>query len=404
MSKRAPRDLVGVKRYSEKPERWMFVVDVPGKDGKRHQARRRGFATQKEAKEARDAFLGKTPTHKTKAEKALTVGEWARQWLESAAKWSTKKKGTPAKESSLATWRTLIETQIDPAIGALRLSELSPDALNRFYADLLVGGRRDGKGGLAASSVAKIHTCIHLFLAQAVREGKADRNVAGDERVQVPGSARPVVNTWNAEEVRTFLTSVRDDRLFAAFALVLSTGLRRGELLGLAWRDIDLVNGWLNVRQELLSVNFAIKLSDPKSFAGRRSIALDPESVEVLRAHRLRQLKERDELDMPAQQPDDYVFAGIEGEPLHPGLFSDIWDRRVKKAAVKRIRLHDARHTHASLLLAQGVSPKVVQERLGHANVAITLAIYSHTSPDLQREAAAKIGSLILREAIVTKV
>jgi integrase len=142
--------------------------------------------------------------------------------------------------------------------------------------------------------------------------------------------------------------------------------------------------------------------SDPKSFAGRRTVALDERTVEVLKAHRLRQLKERNELDMRAQQPDDLVFAGLEGEPLHPGLFSDAWDRRVKKAGVKRIRLHDARHTHASLLLAAGVSPKVVQERLGHANIAITLAIYSHTSPDLQREAAERVGSSIFQKPLVT--
>ena len=395
-TKRAPRDLVGIKRYAVKPERWMFIVDVPGKDGRRHQARRRGFITQRAAKEARDAFVGKNPAHQTKQERALTVEAWAREWIETGALWSTKRKGTPAKESSVATWKTLIDTQIVPGIGHIRLADLESEDLNGFYAHLLKSGRRDCKGGLAPGSVAKIHACIHLLLAHAVREHKTDKNIASDERVQVPGKNRPVVNTWSIDEVRIFLTHVKDDRLYAAYALALSTGLRRGELLALAWRDIDLMNQSLNVRQQLLAVNFKIRLSDPKTSAGRRTIALDTNTIAVLQAHRLRQLKERNELDLPAQQPDDFVFSDIEGRPLHPGLFSDGWDRRVAKAGVKRIRLHDARHTHASLLLAQGVSPKVVQERLGHATIAITLATYSHTSPQLQRDAATKLGSMIL--------
>src|SRR5262245_7497935 len=133
-AKRAPRDLVGIKRYSEKPERWMFVVDVPGKDGKRHQARRRGFTTQKAARAARDAFGGASPTHRTKTEKALTVGAWAHHWLETGALLSTKRKGTPAKASSVATWRTLVDTQIEPGIGHIKLADLEPDDLNAFYA------------------------------------------------------------------------------------------------------------------------------------------------------------------------------------------------------------------------------------------------------------------------------
>jgi integrase len=118
--------------------------------------------------------------------------------------------------------------------------------------------------------------------------------------------------------------------------------------------------------------------------------------VEVLRDHRLRQLRERTLLGMVAQQPDDLVFAGLEGEPLHPLLFTHAFNRRVKESGVPRIRLHDCRHTAATLMLASGINPKVVAERLGHTSVSITLDLYSHSVPALQREAASKLAAMVL--------
>jgi integrase len=144
-------------------------------------------------------------------------------------------------------------------------------------------------------------------------------------------------------------------------------------LLGLAWRDIELDAGWLHVRQTIISVNFKITISTPKTAAGRRSVALDAGTVEFMRDYRLRQLRERHQLGLGAAQPDDLVFSTIEGNPLHPGLFTDNFDRRVKAAGVPRIRFHDVRHTFATLALSAGIHPKVVQERLGHSSVGITL-------------------------------
>jgi integrase len=202
--------------------------------------------------------------------------------------------------------------------------------------------------------------------------------------------------TCSADEAHTFLVSVREDRLYAAFALSLTTGLRRGELLGLAWRDIDLSAGWLHVRQTLVSVNYQIQLSTPKTDSGRRSVALDQGIVEILRKHRRNRLEERLQLGLGALQPDDLVFSTLAGGPLHPSLFTDAFDRRVKAAGVPRIRLHDCRHTAATLMLIAGVSPKVVSERLGHSSVSLTLDLYTHSVPSLQEEAAAKVANMVL--------
>jgi integrase len=162
---------------------------------------------------------------------------------------------------------------------------------------------------------------------------------------------------------------------------------------------VELDAGWLNVRQTVISVNFKIVVSTPKTAAGRRSVALGKDAVELLRSHRRRQIEERPNLGLSWPKADDLVFSSIEGKPLHPGLFTDTFDRRVKAAGVPRIRFHDCRHTAATLALSDGVPAKVVQEMLGHASVSITLDLYTHSVPSLQTDAAAKLGALVLGAA-----
>jgi integrase len=309
-----------------------------------------------------------------------------REWLESAR--------SNTRPSTWATYETLTEKHIVPSLGQIPLQRLTAARLDAFYGELLSSGRRSGKGGLSPRTVGHVHGVIRLALSQAVRWQLLIRNVADDAN---PPRKRPAeIRTWSSDEVRTFLNSVRDDRNYAAYALALTTELRRGELLGLAWRDIDVDAGWLNVRQTVISVNFKIQISTPKTAAGRRSVALDPATVALLREHRLNQLKERVQLGLDSVKPDDFVFSTPAAEPLHPGLFIDTFDRRVKAARIPRIRFHDLRHTSATLALAAGVHPKVVQERLGHASISITLDLYSHSVPVLQEEAASKLGALVL--------
>jgi integrase len=181
----------------------------------------------------------------------------------------------------------------------------------------------------------------------------------------------------------------------AAYVLAATTGLRRGELLGLRWRDLDLGAGRLSVTQTLVSVNYAVSFSTPKTAAGRRSVALDPATVAALRAHRVAVLEERLSLGLGAPTEDALAFTAIDGTPLHPGQFSDRFDRLVKAAGVPRIRFHDLRHTHATLALRAGVHPKVVSERLGHSTISVTLDTYSHAIPAMQEEAAAKVAALV---------
>jgi integrase len=345
-----------------------------------------GFASKDAAEKKLTELLGQQDRGAYVPPSDETLAEFLRRWL-AASRVNTR-------ASTRAQRETLVEAHIIPRLGRLRLQQLSTATLNAFYGELLGTGRRDGKGGLSASSVAKIHGVLATALRMAIGEGTLVK--APTDGATPPRQRRPELKVWSAEEARVFLSSVRDDRLYPAFALALATGLRRGELLGLAWRDVNLEGRWLSVRQTLVSVNFEVKLSEPKTKAGRRDVAIDQSIVELLRAWRLQQLRERHQLNLPAQRPDDLVFSQPDGSPLHPGLFTDVFDRRVKRAGVPRIRFHDLRHTAATLMLKSGVHYKVVSERLGHANVSITLDLYTHSVPSLQEEAAAKMGRLLL--------
>jgi integrase len=172
------------------------------------------------------------------------------------------------------------------------------------------------------------------------------------------------------------------------------TGMRRGEVLGLRWADLDLDNGWLSVRQTLIVVDNHAQLSQPKTIRGRRQLALDPETIMVLRGHRRNQAAERLAAG-PSWTPSDLVFTRQDGTPLHPEYVRRLFDRHLQRAELPRIRFHDLRHTHATLALQAGVHPKVVSERLGHTTVSITLDVYSHAIPGIQQDAASTVAALV---------
>jgi integrase len=203
------------------------------------------------------------------------------------------------------------------------------------------------------------------------------------------------MRTWTAEQVRQFLSRVADSPYRVAWIVLLATGIRRGELLGLRWSDLDLDAGRLQVRRSLVSVGYELHVSEPKTDRGRRSIALDASSVAALRQHRKRQLEQRVALGLGRPGPESLVIARPDGSPVHPDRLTKLFEAATKAAGLPRIRLHDLRHTHASLALAGGVHPKVVSERLGHASIAITLDTYSHAIPQLDQAAAETVGALI---------
>jgi integrase len=361
---------------------WSYVVDV-GRDpasGRRRQQWKGGYATKREAEQA----LARALTGEVATPGSLTVGAFLDLWLTGH---------TPSlKPSTAKSYAEIVQWYVQPRLGRVKLVDLNALLIRRLYADLLEnGGRR--RAELSPATVAVVHRVLRKALNDAVLWGLLARSpLVG---VKPPRNTPPEMRSWTPEEARRFLRVVTDDRLYALWVLVLATGMRRGELAGLRWPDVDLNAGGLAVRRSRVSVAHAVHESDPKTRSSRRTISLDARLVAVLRTHRRRQLEERLAWG-PAWTDAGYVFTREDGLPLHPERITVLFGRLVASAGVSRLRLHDLRHTSASLLLAAGVHPKIVSERLGHSNVSITLDLYSHVIPGLQAEAAEKLGEMIL--------
>jgi integrase len=372
---------------------WFFSAPDPA-TGKRRFYSRNGFPTKKAAQEALSAELARFHNGAFVEPSKLTVEAFLlEQWL-------------PAVEGRLrpstrANYQTNLQVHILPALGALKLQRLTAPRIAAFYSDLLADGRRDGQG-LAPKTVRNIHALLHRALKDAARWGYVPHNRA--DGVDPPRGASPERRVWSPEQLRAFLTHVREDRLYALWILVATTGMRRAELAGLRWSDIDFARARLTPRLPRVAVNYQVHESDTKTPSGRRSLALDPATLKAVREHRRRQAEERAVIELA--DPNDLVFTWPDGRPLHPDLITDWFQRHAKrvvwqqagrtKVGLPPIRLHDVRHSYATAALAAGIPAKIVSERLGHANVQITLDTYSHVIPGLDEQAAATVARLIL--------
>jgi integrase len=316
-----------------------------------------------------------------------TLSQYLDQWLQDH-------RGNIAPNTA-QTYAWFIERHIKPEIGQIPLTALKPEHLQRFYSDKLTSGRQNGKGGLGNRSVKYIHATLHKALKSAVKQGKISRNPA--DAVDIPRVARRAMKTMDETELHIFLEYAKSTPYYALFYIDLFTGMRRSEILALRWRDIDLLLCQASVTRTLHQLhNREIVIGQPKTAKGRRLISLSPSTVAVLREHQAEQTKQRQALGLPPLQDDDLVFSHPDGQPLLPDSVTQAWRRIARQAGLDGIRLHDARHTHASFMLKAGTHPKIVQERLGHASIQVTLDTYSHVAPGLQQAAADRFDEIVL--------
>jgi len=309
----------------------------------------------------------------------LTVSEYLEQWLQGYVSSST---GPRTRER----YEEIVRTHLIPALGSIPLTALQPAHIQTYYGKALQWGRRDGKGGLSARTVHHHHRVLYEALKHAVKRGILIRNVA--EAVDPPRPQHKEMATLGPEDVNRLLDAAQTSPYYALFYTAVFTGLRRSELLALRWRHVDLDLATLSVVETLHQLrNRQFVFRQPKSKRGRRLVALSPSLVILLWEHRVKQEAARKLLGAELL-PSDLVFSHPDGRPFRPNSVTRAFNRLANSIGLHGVRFHDLRHTHATLMLRQGVHPKIVSERLGHSSVAITLDTYSHILPGLQEAAA----------------
>src|SRR5215213_5686236 len=309
----------------------------------------------------------------------MTVSEYLDVWLKGSV-YGSVRRSTYDRDTNL------VNNHIKPILGRVKLTKLNSAHVQSFYRDRL-------DAGLSASTVHKIHDILRRGLGQAVKWHLVPRNVA--DVVKPPRPVPKEMIALSADEARRLLEAAGGDRLEALYTLAIHTGMRQGELLALRWQDVDLENAVASVRRTLTRRGGKVVFGEPKTKKSRRSIRLTPQAVEALRAHLKRQLQEIEILG-DRYQDQGLVFTTNTGAPINP---SNLRQRNfaplLKRAGLPHIRFHDLRHTCATLLLSKNTHPKIVQEHLAHATIAITLDTYSHVMPAMGVQTATAMEDVL---------
>ena len=364
--------------YKDDDGRWHGFVSMgkkeSGRRDRRHVsgAKRADVVAKVRAIEAkRDAGIVEA------AGRAPTVAEWLDHWLDNIA-------ARKVRARTLESYRSTVRLHLRPGVGHHRLDRLQPEHLERLYAAL-------AEKGLSPASILRAHRVLSRALRVASQRGKVARNVAtlvDPPVVRRPETALPL----SAEEARQVLSTAQAQRNAARWTVAVAVGLRQSEALGLRWSDVDLDRGTLSVRRGLHRVSGqGLVYEEPKADRSRRTLALPTQLVEALREHRAAQLVER--VTAASDWEDaDLVFAQPNGRPIDRKSDWSAWKALLREAGVRDVRLHDGRHTAATLLLSEGVHPRVVMEVLGHSQMRTTTDTYSHVMPALGKDAADRMG------------
>jgi integrase len=357
---------------------WTYHVNVIV-NGKREQHKRGGFPTQADALRAERAKLTELDGGVRLGAARMSLRDYLTTWLERYARSGS------VKVTSAVTAASYLNVHVVPRLGEVTLRDLSRLHVEQLAADL-VGV------GLSPKTVRNVIGTLHKALRDGVRLGLLPYNVASD--VTLPKYVRPEPQPWTDLQVAQFLAhaDAHDERLAAGWWLALTCGLRRGELCGLRWRDVDLVAGQISVRVTRLQNRHGVFDSTPKSRRSQRAVALPPGALDALA--RLRDLHD----DMRAQfgaWDHDLVLVAFDGSPLRPATLTRHWHQAVKAAGLPAMRLHDARHTHGTHLADLGVPVHAIQARLGHASAATTMQFYVHPGAAADRNAAHLVGDAL---------
>ena len=387
----------GAYSYTTKAgQMWYWKATITGPDGAAKPRVKRGYETKQLALAGLREALSASSRGGFTEPSRMTLGSYLATWLD----------GLRLAPSTVASYRKNVRLHISPNVGAVPLASLTPVVLDKLYVQLEKNGRADHRKGegLSARTTRYVHTIISSALRDAVDAGLIPANPARRAHPPTPKQARaPEMHPWTAGQLRAFLGwSARNSPLHTAWHVLAMTGMRRGELLALRWRDIDLDAGTISIRRSVGVIKTKGQPEQiregPTKTTRPRVIDVDPGTLALLRSWKA----ERGTLALVLAKPDALVFGNIQGTCRHPETFSKTFTKTVARCcrdlgddAVPAIRLHDLRHSHATILLSDREPVSTVSQRLGHASEVVTLTIYSHVLPGDQKRAASRFAELV---------
>lgn len=354
---------------------WYYVFSYYDEAGKRRQKKQRGFKTKKEAEKCLVQALNALNNQNYVEPSTLAYKDFLSDWF------ASKKNSIGVQTAS--SYEQYLNNRIIPSLGNVKINRLKPIDIQKYVNALK-------EEGLAGATIKKIFDIIRSSLEYGVDFNLIQVNVA--QKVKLPKIESTEMTVWDGQQTNAFLQIAQEDPSYIAFYLAVSTGMRQGELLGLRWKDIDFEKGCLYVRQTL-SHDGKTFLTGAKTKASLRTIGLSNKAIEKLKKHK--SYMDKMKRDCPSYQDNDLVVCTQIGTPINPSNLRRSFNRLIEKAAVPKIRFHDLRHTHATLLLSEGINVKVISERLGHSSIKITLDTYSHVLPIMQEEAAKTLDAII---------
>jgi integrase len=357
---------------------WSYRVDTPDAiDGKRRQLRKGGYPNKTTAKEAL-ADVQRRMANGEQVGGSITVSEYLKDWFRA-------KEAAGRKPSTLAQYQDLMLRFLEPQLGKVKLADLRAVHVEAMLASM----EAEGRGIVTRRRTVAV---LSSALGSAVKRRLVPWNVC--QQLELPPERTERRPVWDAGQAQKFLAHVGKDRLAVLWRLYCLRGLRRGEALALAWEDVDLETGTLWIHRNLGEVDGKLTWGTPKTVNGTRSVAVDPLTVTELRSHRRRQATEKLALGA-AYDDQNLVFAAENGRPIWPGSVSARFHVLSDAAGLPRIRLHDLRHSAASLALAAGVDLKTVSSNLGHSGISITANLYAHVLPSTARAAADSVAAMV---------
>lgn len=364
---------------------WTIVFDLGLKaNGKRNQKWKSTKGTKKDAEALLARMLTELEDGVYIDAKKTSVSDYLDKWIASI-------KGS-VSSTTYERYKQLCDKHLKPTIGNIALNKLQAIRISELYSDAIESGRIDGNGGLSKQSVLHMHRVLKRALSQAVKWGLLSRNPC-DAVDNIPKPGKKERLTFTTEETLSLLEQLEGNRLQLPVLLAVTTGMRRGEVLGLRWKDIDLDKKRLYIRQIVIETREnGLEVKQPKTDASSRTIALPQIAIEAIKKYRVEQAELCLQLGK-GLTPESMLFDEFSGLNI-PNRITVNFRSFIKSHGFKHVTFHDLRHTHATHLLEQNIHPKIVSERLGHSTIALTMNTYSHVMPTMQEEAANKVDEM----------